>query len=85
MIDPDETAQLIAKRLHSGKYWTIIEADDIRFADDIKRKFYSGERSSCFESVASHSGNFTVHFARTDWLSGTQLSSSLVERLAWVL
>ena len=30
MIDRDETAQLIAKRLHSGKYWTIIEADGIR-------------------------------------------------------
>ena len=85
MIDPDETAQLIAKRLHSGKYWTIIEADDIRFADDIKRKFYSGERSSGFESVASPSGNFTVHFARKDWLSGTQLSSAMDERLLGVV
>ncbi len=85
MIDTDDTAQLIAKRLHSGKYWTIIEADDIRFAADIKRKFYSGERSSGFESVASPSGNFTAHFARKDWLSGKQLSSAMDERLLGVV
>ncbi len=85
MIDTDDTAQLIAKRLHSGKYWTIIEADDIRFADDIKRKFYSGERSSGFESVASPSGNFTAHFARKDWLSGKQLSSAMDERLLGIV
>ena len=85
MIDTDETAQLIAKRLHSGKYWTIIEADDIRFAADIKRKFYSGERSSGFESVASPYGNFTAHFARKDWLSGKQLASAMGERLLGIV